>query len=388
MGAASGRFASEGSMYDLYEVGEKIGHGTFGAVHACWRKEGADNEQREELAVKIVDMKSGAAVAAEAYQSAKDELVILRRIKHPNVVQVRGIFEEKNFLYVVMERLLGGELFQVFCDKNAVVMESDIARVGHQMLRALHYLHGKGIVHRDVKPQNVLLTSPPPEHGRTLEAADVKLIDFGLAHKAEIGCICGGEPHLNLVCGTPAMCAPEIWAVQNTERAKAWKRLYGDSYGPKVDVWATGVVLYMALLGRHPFAEKEVWKIMAKICNPKELPSFAARNSHYQVTVGCRRFLESLLEKSQRLRPTASAAMKDSWLTSSFGRRSNSRTTRGLSVTPIPLEVRQEALEEARAAAAAGWPREEDWEALPDASGSENEEEDGSDAEDFWLGCG
>jgi len=386
MGAASGRFASDASMYEEYEVGEKIGHGTFGAVYSCWRKD-VEEGRREELAVKIVDMRSSAAVAAEAYQSAYDELVILRRIKHSNIVQVRDIFEEKDFLYVVMERLLGGELFQVFCDKSAVVLESDIARIGLQMLRALQYLHGTGIVHRDVKPQNVLLTAPPAGHGRTLEAAEVKLIDFGLAHKFETGCICGAEPQMNLVCGTPAMCAPEIWAVQEMERAKAWKRLYGDSYGPKVDVWATGVVLYMALLGRHPFAEREVFKIMAKICDPKSSPNFEARNAAYQVTVGCRRFLASLLEKSQRVRPSATAALKDTWLLSCLGRRGATRT-RSVNLTPVPYEVRLEAFEEAAAAAAQGWPREKDWQALPGLSGSDNENDEGSDAEGLWLGCG
>mmetsp|Transcript_7369 Transcript_7369/g.18499 ORF Transcript_7369/g.18499 Transcript_7369/m.18499 type:complete len:388 (-) Transcript_7369:35-1198(-) len=387
MGVASGRFVSDASMYDVYEVGGKIGHGTFGAVYACWLRD-AEEEHREELAVKIVDLQSSAAIAAEAHQSAYDELVILRRIKHPNIVELKDIFEEKNFLYVVMERLLGGELFQVFCDKNSVVLESDIARVGLQVLRALQYLHGTGIVHRDVKPQNVLLASPSPQHARTLESAEIKLIDFGLAHKFETGCVCGAEPQMNLVCGTPAMCAPEIWALQDTDKAQAWKRLYGESYGPKVDVWATGVVLYMALLGRHPFAEREVCKLMTKVCDPKGLPNYQAKNAAYQVTAGCKRFLAGLLEKSQRLRPTASAALKDSWLTSCLGRRGSCRT-RSLNLTPVPFEVRLDALGEATAAVAQKWPSEEDLEALPELSGSEYEDDgDWSDAEGLWWGCG
>mmetsp|Transcript_72309 Transcript_72309/g.182344 ORF Transcript_72309/g.182344 Transcript_72309/m.182344 type:complete len:426 (+) Transcript_72309:111-1388(+) len=364
MGAAwgcenSGEEEESKSIWDLYDIGDTLGRGNFGEVRAC-RRRNAATDGDEELAVKIVDKQSEQVQSAEAFQTARAELEIMSGITHPNVVELKAVFEDDRFLYVVMERIEGGELFKAISDRRAVIIEDDVANVGHQVLEAVEYLHHAGIVHRDIKAQNILLQDQPKVPGRALMRAGVKLIDFGLATKVNQECLMNAENQLDLVCGTPAMCAPEIWATQDNA-PKAWKRYWGTSYGPKVDVWATGVVLYMALFGRLPFHEKEAKKLAAKVCDPKEVPSFQTKGG-YQVSSGCQKFLGSLLTKDQNKRPSAAQACGDGWLN---GRNSRGARTRGLNLMSIPEEVREAALLEAEAALQMRFTEEAAWPTAP-----------------------
>eukprot|EP00434_Breviolum_minutum_P013311 symbB.v1.2.011729.t1/scaffold699.1/size171451/6 len=126
----------------------------------------------------------------------------------------RLICEDKRFLYVVMERVKGGELFEALKSELAVIIEQDVARVGLQLMKALDYIHGCNIVHRDIKAQNILLSEPPILPGRALLNADIKLIDFGLSAKLPRECWRQQDRAFDTICGTPACCAPEIWATQ------------------------------------------------------------------------------------------------------------------------------------------------------------------------------
>mmetsp|Transcript_178527 Transcript_178527/g.566513 ORF Transcript_178527/g.566513 Transcript_178527/m.566513 type:complete len:437 (-) Transcript_178527:223-1533(-) len=333
------------SIWDTYEVGEKLGSGNFGEVRACRRRKVARDGADDSLAVKIVDRQSKQVQAAEAFHAARMELDIMTGLSHPNVVELKEIFEDNRFLYVVMELVPGGELFKVISDRRAVVWEEDIASIGLQILEALEYLHGIGIVHRDIKAQNLLLTEAPQVPGRALQKAEVKLIDFGLATRLRQECLTTQETQLNVVCGTPAMCAPEIWAAQSTAPS-AWKQQWGCMYGPKVDIFALGVVLYTALLGKLPFMERQAARLAAKVCDPDEKPAFESKSGH-RVSSGCQKFLGSLLEKDQTKRPSAAAARQDGWL---GGRGSKKARTRGLTLAPIPIDVREAAAVEVEAA--------------------------------------
>eukprot|EP00931_Biecheleriopsis_adriatica_P086623 TRINITY_DN61246_c0_g1_i1.p1 TRINITY_DN61246_c0_g1~~TRINITY_DN61246_c0_g1_i1.p1 ORF type:complete len:406 (-),score=91.83 TRINITY_DN61246_c0_g1_i1:31-1248(-) len=363
MGSASSNFVSE-SIYDYFDLGELIGTGNFGHVLTCFPI-GESSPIKQDLAVKIVDLESSQSKATEEVKAARDELRIMRGLQHPHIVKLVQTFEDKRFLYVVMERLLGGELFEALKSKTAEILEQDVARLGSQLMQALAYIHGLLIVHRDVKAQNILLTEPPELSGRALGRADIKLIDFGLAAKLRQDC-CGWsqtDRQLEIVCGTPAMCAPEIWATQPKANPK-WALRYGANYGPKVDVYAAGVVLYLAIYGQLPYVAASTSKLVEKVCSPTTQPPFlpGVRSKDFKVSSASQDCLTSMLAKHPDERISAAGAASSTWLSGgSLGRRTRRLPSASFA---LPLEVRMSAAREAQDALALQSP---DWQ-LPDFS--------------------
>mmetsp|Transcript_117783 Transcript_117783/g.333880 ORF Transcript_117783/g.333880 Transcript_117783/m.333880 type:complete len:369 (-) Transcript_117783:194-1300(-) len=291
------------TVFDVYEFDGLLGSGTFGQVRLCWRK---SDPEKQHYAMKIVDLKGEALRQASAFVSAHQEASILKSLpSHPHIVEFADVFETPRWLYLVMECVAGGELFSALADPKVIVNESGVATVGSQLLQALRHLHDRNIVHRDVKAENILLASHPARSGKW----HIKLIDFGLAIRLETQpCLfkmCQEAPLEELICGTAAYCAPEVWA---------------NDYGPKVDVWAAGVLLYLALLGVFPFNHKDPCALEAMICNPDRVPSFqpvcAKECPAYRVSPPAHNCLSKLLEKDKDTRPCAAAALAttESWL--------------------------------------------------------------------------
>jgi len=204
-----------------------------------------------------------------------------------------------------MECVDGGELFQALADPRVAVTEGCVSQVGRQLLQALRHLHERSIVHRDVKAENILLLESPAETGKW----HIKLIDFGLAMRIEQpACIfrmCREQemPIEELICGTAYYCAPEVWV---------------NDYGPKVDVWAAGVVLYLAVYGNFPFYDSDTSALEALICSLDKEPSFnpacARESPGYQVSPPASECLASLLTKDAEQRPSAGEALVQPWL--------------------------------------------------------------------------
>jgi len=155
-------------------------------------------------------------------------VAILRRVRHPNIIQ---LVEEMDFpteLFLVMELVKGGDLFDAISSTSKYT-ERDASSMVRDLASALAYLHHLDIVHRDIKPENLLLVE------RAGGAHSLKLGDFGLAQEV--------QGPLYAVCGTPTYVAPEI--------------LGGTGYGVKVDIWAAGVITYILLCGFPPFASPD-----------------------------------------------------------------------------------------------------------------------------------
>ncbi|PSN33908.1 Serine/threonine-protein kinase [Blattella germanica] len=194
---------------------ECVGDGNFAVVRQC-----IERSTGTEYALKIID-KSKCQGKEHMIES---EVSILRRVHHPNIIQLIAEYDTHSELYLVMELVKGGDLFDAiasatkFTEKEASIMIRNLAS-------ALFYLHSLNIVHRDIKPENLLVQID--RHGNRL----LKLGDFGLAQVVT-------EP-LYTVCGTPTYVAPEILAESG--------------YGLKIDVWAAGVILYILLCGFPPF---------------------------------------------------------------------------------------------------------------------------------------
>lgn len=171
----------------------------------------------------------------EKEETLDNEIKILSDIHHPHVVQMRAIFDTEETLFIVMELMLGGELYEEIVRRKSF-SEKDASNIMKQLFSALSYLHKKGIVHRDLKLENLLITEP--------NSLDIKLADFGLSK------IVAGDA-LTTACGTPFYVAPDI--------------LLGTGYDSAVDMWACGILLYVLLSGRLPFAadsDAELFKLI------------------------------------------------------------------------------------------------------------------------------
>lgn len=151
-----------------------------------------------------------------------EEVAILSKIDHPNIVNYYETYDDQYFIYLVMEYIQGDTLTKSIT-KNKNFGEKAIAKYIKQLFLALNHCHAQGIVHRDVKPDNIMIN----------EKDEVRLIDFGLA-------LATNGKRINELVGSPYFLAPEAIDLD---------------YGPKADIWACGVMLYQLMSGKYPFYE-------------------------------------------------------------------------------------------------------------------------------------
>uniref|UniRef100_A0A0G4EYG1 Protein kinase domain-containing protein n=1 Tax=Chromera velia CCMP2878 TaxID=1169474 RepID=A0A0G4EYG1_9ALVE len=210
----------------LYKLTKFLGEGSFARVYL-----GQHLYTGEEVVVKAVDMRA----AVDSNQSALAEIGILRDISHPSISRLYAAYEQDNHTCMVLEYLRGGELFDAIV-KGGPVREDTARRAMKRIFSALEELHLRGIVHRDVKTENLMLENEN-------DVASVKLIDFGLATRL-------GSPHMSMRCGSPGYVAPEILA--------------NHPYDCKVDVFSAGVICFILLEGRPPFLGKGLLEIVRK----------------------------------------------------------------------------------------------------------------------------
>jgi serine/threonine protein kinase len=217
---------SEEELRRDYEIGEEIGRGRFGVVHRC-----ASRATGDLYAVKSVDRSRLDDDLDRGLAELEPKLARLAAAGNPGVVQVHAVYEDGSWTRMVMDLCTGPDLVDwVRLRGGAPVPEPEAAAVAAQLAEALALCHRRGVAHRDVKPDNVLLDVPDCGAG----PVRARLADFGSA--AWVG---GGESARGLV-GTPHYVAPEVVA--------------GGEYGEKADVWSAGVVLYVLLTGgAHPF---------------------------------------------------------------------------------------------------------------------------------------
>ncbi|XP_054240919.1 serine/threonine-protein kinase DCLK3 [Indicator indicator] len=202
-----------------YEIGRTIGDGNFAVVKECRH---CDSNQI--YAMKIVD-KSKLKGKEDMMDS---EILIIRSLSHPNIVSLIEVYETEAEIYLILEYVPGGDLFDAIIE-SVKFTEHDAAVMITDLCEALVYIHSKNIVHRDLKPENLLV-----QHNAD-RSTTLKLADFGLAKLVT-------KP-IFTVCGTPTYVAPEILAEKG--------------YGLEVDMWAAGVILYILLCGFPPFRSQE-----------------------------------------------------------------------------------------------------------------------------------
>ncbi|CAG5873341.1 hormonally up-regulated neu tumor-associated kinase homolog A [Menidia menidia] len=259
-----------------YLIGRKLGEGSFAKV-----REGLHTLTGEKVAVKVIDKKK-AKKDSYVTKNLRREGQIQQMISHPNITQLLDILETENSYYLVMELCPGGNLMTLIYEKKHLD-ERETQKYIRQLVLAVEHLHRSGIVHRDLKIENLLLD----------EQNNIKLIDFGLSNCAGI---LGYSDPFSTQCGSPAYAAPEL--------------LSRKKYGPKVDIWSIGVNMYAMLTGTLPFTVEPFslrglhQKMVDKEMNP--LPP--------SLSTAAICLLKKLLEPDPNKRPNIHQVMADSWL--------------------------------------------------------------------------
>lgn len=233
------------TFFDDFILGNQLGSGHYAVV-----REARDRSSGDIVAVKIFHPNKSSQGNQNNDAKLQQEMNLLLSINHPNIVKfishyIEPINQYSVTTYLVLEKMNSGELFQRIVNKLKL-REDETKAIFHQLLAGLHYLHKSNIIHRDIKPENILLDIIPrasPDQIQTGPWDDdeydvkVKIADFGLAK------FIGELKFTNTLCGTPAYVAPEI--LESNQK-----------YSTKVDIWLSGVLLYVCLCGFPPFSDE------------------------------------------------------------------------------------------------------------------------------------
>eukprot|EP00931_Biecheleriopsis_adriatica_P050711 TRINITY_DN29388_c0_g2_i1.p1 TRINITY_DN29388_c0_g2~~TRINITY_DN29388_c0_g2_i1.p1 ORF type:complete len:920 (+),score=224.05 TRINITY_DN29388_c0_g2_i1:53-2761(+) len=227
-----------GPENDLIELGEEVGSGAAAKVYVC-----RVIRTGEQLAVKVINLgKLRLLGDFDSHMVKLDrEVTILQELHHPRIVNLRTVYRTSQWVFLVMELVQGGELFDAIV-KSKTLNEIEAKYIFRQLLEGVGYMHSRKVIHRDLKPENILIASSqdlePPQTGKL---RDVKIADFGLSK-----IINEGTSYARTFVGTPQYWAPEVLNVQQG----------GGSYTQAADYWSLGAVLFVMLGGRYPFDGK------------------------------------------------------------------------------------------------------------------------------------
>ena len=258
-----------------YEIGRTLGEGTFGKV-----KHAVHVSSRVEVAIKVLDKER---IQKQSMGSQiKKEISIMKQLSHENVVKLKEVLASRTKIFIVLELVTGGELFDLIVQRGR--LDEAASRIYfRQLVSGVAYCHSQGVAHRDLKPENLLLDSE----------GTLKISDFGLSalYDGEEGST--RSQMLHTTCGTPNYVAPEV--------------LQNEGYvGRIADCWSIGVILYVLLAGFLPFDEATMSALFDKIKRAE-----FAYPAHF--SDGVKVLIDSLLVADPQKRATLTDVMKDRW---------------------------------------------------------------------------
>ncbi|XP_049502825.1 serine/threonine-protein kinase Nek5 [Panthera uncia] len=258
---------------DKYDVIKAIGEGAFGKAFLAKR-----TSDSKHCVIKEIDF---AKMPTQEKEASTEEVVLLAKMKHPNIVTFFSSFQENNRLFIVMEYCDGGDLMKrIHRQRGVLFSEDQILSWFVQISLGLKYIHDRKILHRDIKAQNIFLS----KNGMV-----AKLGDFGIAR------VLNNSMELARTCiGTPYYLSPEI--CQNKP------------YNNKTDIWSLGCVLYELCTLKHPFEGNNLHQLVLKICQAHFAP-ISPRFSH-----DLQALISQLFEVSPRDRPSINSILKRPFL--------------------------------------------------------------------------
>lgn len=312
---------------DVYHIEDDIlGQGAAGVV-----REAQDKHTGAKRAIKTIDPRT---LGNSAVVALKTEVSIMKIMDHPHVIKLYEVFNDAQYLYLVMELCTGGELFDRIVEsyeKENGFTEFQAARYMRQILAAVSYIHKQQVVHRDIKPENFILQDNTPD-------ALLKIIDFGIASKIK------PKGTLEACLGTMSYCAPEVWTRK---------------YDHKVDIWSAGVVLYILLCGTPPFFGDSV-TVQRSIKHAKY--SFPHQPWDH-ISNAAKDLVTQMIEKDPHKRPDAVDLLNHAWIESKTPRKeaplprsiisnfkafARSQKLKRVSLTLIATQLKQSEIESLR----------------------------------------
>ena len=265
------------NLLDIYEVKNKLGKGKFGLV-----KLGIDKKTGQKVAIKIMKKSN---MDSSDLELARTEIEILKICQHPNIIRLYNVFENEDYMYIIMEYCSGGDLFSYLEKRNFRVSEKRASTIIHKMSTAVYYMHSFGVAHRDLKPENVLMTSED-------EDSDIRILDFGLSK------ILGPYEKCDEPYGTLTYCAPEI--------------IVDEPYSKAVDLWSLGIMAYLMVSGKLPFNSEDENEIARQVVYDE--PDYSRNPVWKNISTECIDFIKRLLNKDQNKRMTIKEALEHKWI--------------------------------------------------------------------------
>eukprot|EP00930_Biecheleria_cincta_P009025 TRINITY_DN110648_c0_g1_i1.p1 TRINITY_DN110648_c0_g1~~TRINITY_DN110648_c0_g1_i1.p1 ORF type:complete len:703 (-),score=120.58 TRINITY_DN110648_c0_g1_i1:42-2114(-) len=260
-----------------------LGEGAFGQVWRC-RPTTVAQRDADERAAKIVRTQHLKPHELQSIIGKNGEIAIHEQLKHDHIVQLHEYFiEDGHAVTLVLEYCRGGDLFDSIVSHNGLP-EATVASMLRHVLLALHYLHERWIVHRDVKCENILVKDVDAARGSTF-----KLCDFGLAARMT-------SEGLREVVGSPDTVAPEV--------------VRGERYGSRVDLWSAGVVTYMALVARSPFLASSTSEVLQRV----RIGNFDMIGPDWaNISNSTKAMISKLMTVEPHKRPCAENALAQKW---------------------------------------------------------------------------
>ncbi|CAM4527607.1 unnamed protein product [Leuciscus chuanchicus] len=251
-----------------YRLEKTLGKGQTGLV-----KLGIHCVTCQKVAIKIVNREK---LSESVLMKVEREIAILKLIEHPHVLKLHDVYENKKYLYLVLEHVSGGELFDYLVKKGRLTPK-EARKFFRQIISALDFCHSHSICHRDLKPENLLLD----------EKNNIRIADFGMASLQV------GDSLLETSCGSPHYACPEV--------------IRGEKYdGRKADVWSCGVILFALLVGALPFDDDNLRNLLEKVkLGVFHMPHF--------IPPDCQNLLRGMIEVDATKRFTLEQIQKHTW---------------------------------------------------------------------------
>uniref|UniRef100_A0A3P8TRU1 Si:dkey-16p21.7 n=1 Tax=Amphiprion percula TaxID=161767 RepID=A0A3P8TRU1_AMPPE len=251
-----------------YRLEKTLGKGQTGLV-----KLGVHCITGQKVAIKIVNREK---LSESVLMKVEREIAILKLIEHPHVLKLHDVYENNKYLYLVLEHVSGGELFDYLVKKGRL-MPKEARKFFRQIISALDFCHNHSICHRDLKPENLLLD----------EKNNIRIADFGMASLQV------GDSLLETSCGSPHYACPEV--------------IRGEKYdGRRADVWSCGVILFALLVGALPFDHDNLRQLLEKV------KSGVFHMPHF-IPPDCQALLKGMIEVNPDKRLTLEAIQKHAW---------------------------------------------------------------------------